>query len=102
MNRKQQFDQETQAALATSFDPDAPGTEVVSGPRQVTIVHSTRLPSEYSKALEEEAERRGINPSKLMQLFVISALEAARGGDIVHIPRQRLLEALERAVNTAA
>ena len=79
------------------------GELVVPEPnRKVTVVHSTRLPAEYSDALEAEAARRGISPSKLMQLLVIAGLERETAGDVVTISRSKLHEAIDRFVANAA
>jgi predicted ABC-type transport system involved in lysophospholipase L1 biosynthesis ATPase subunit len=85
-------------------DKDWTGGEVfVPEPnRKVSIVHSTRLPVEYSDALEAEAAKRGITPSKLMQLLVIAGLERETAGDVVTISRSKLHEAIDRIVTNAA
>jgi len=77
------------------------GEVVVPDPnRRVSVVHSTRLPAEYSAALEAEAERRGITPSKLMQQYVIAGLERTTA-DVVTISRAKLHEAIDRIVEAA-
>jgi hypothetical protein len=81
---------------------DWSGGEVVvpDSNRRVSVVHSTRLPAEYSAALEAEAERRGITPSKLMQHYVIAGLERTTA-DVVTISRAKLHEAIDRIVEAA-
>jgi hypothetical protein len=85
-------------------DKDWTGGEVVmpESNRKVSIVHSTRLPVQYSDALEVEAARRGMTPSKLMQLLVIAGLERETAGDVVTISRSKLHEAIDRIVTNAA
>ena len=85
-------------------DKDWTGADVVvpESNRKVSVVHSTRLPAEYSDALEAEAGRRRISPSKLMQLLVIAGLERETAGDVVTISRRKLHEAIDRFVTDAA
>src|SRR5688572_22102623 len=51
-----------QAALNSR---DWSGAEVVTERPRAKIVHSVRLPAEWSEALEAEADRRGTTPSRL-------------------------------------
>ncbi len=87
---------------ATLNNTDWSDATVVVPDKKTSIVHSTRLPAEYSEALETEAARRGISPSKLMANYVIAALETASGGDVITIPRQRLHDLLDDALGGAA
>lgn len=101
MTSRKSLRQEAENALN---DRDWTGGEVVvpEPNRKVSVVHSTRLPAEYSDALEAEAARRGITPSKLMQLLVIAGLERETAGDVVTISRSKLHEAIDRIVTNAA
>lgn len=89
-------------AIEATNSHDWSGGEVVvpDSNRRVSVVHSTRLPAEYSAALEAEAERRGITPSKLMQHYVIAGLERTTA-DVVMISRAKLHEAIDRIVEAA-
>ena len=96
-----------EAALAMPFDPAA-GRIVErrgahsgghsgghSGDRRPTVVHSTRLPAEYSEELEAEAGRLGTNPSKLMQDIVVRWLAARRQSPTVTVNVADLHRALD-------
>ncbi|HEX7744025.1 MAG TPA: hypothetical protein VF462_02015 [Micromonosporaceae bacterium] len=48
-------------------------------PREVMVVHSARFPRDLSRLLEEEATRRGTNPSALMRQLVEQALAPPAG-----------------------
>jgi hypothetical protein len=63
--------------------------EVVTG-RRATIVHSTRLPAEWSATLEAEAQRRGTNPSQLMKDLLIAALRHMKDEQPVTLTRGEL------------
>jgi hypothetical protein len=84
-----------EAALASPFDPA--GATVVDRPgsRRPTVVHSTRLPAEFSEALEAEATRLGTNPSKLMQDIVVRWLTARRQSPTVTVNVADLHRALD-------
>ena len=73
------------------------GSAVIERPaaRRPTVVHSTRLPAEYSEELEAEASRLGTNPSKLMQDIVIRWLAARRRAPTVTVNVADLHRALD-------
>ncbi|GAA0806975.1 hypothetical protein [Spirilliplanes yamanashiensis] len=87
------------AALALPFDPAAgriverPGAR--ASERRPTVVHSTRLPAEFSEELEAEAGRLGTNPSKLMQDIVVRWLTARRQSPTVTVNVADLHRALD-------
>ncbi|MDQ0365197.1 hypothetical protein [Catenuloplanes indicus] len=90
-----------QAALDNHDWSDA---EVASERPRAKIVHSVRLPAEWSEALEAEADRRGTTPSRLMQDFILTGLQqssAAPEGTVV-TTRAALHRALDAALSNAA
>ncbi|KUL25840.1 hypothetical protein [Actinoplanes awajinensis] len=90
-----------QAALDSR---DWSGAEVVNDRPRAKIVHSVRLPAEWSEALEAEADRRGTNPSRLMQDYILAGLQrdSAAPEGIVTISRAALHQALDAALTNAA
>jgi hypothetical protein len=84
-----------EAALARPFDPAGATVVERSAGRRPTVVHSTRLPTEYSEELEAEAARLGTNPSKLMQDIVVRWLSARRQAPTVTVNVADLHRALD-------
>ena len=83
---------------------DWSGAEVVAERPRAKVVHSVRLPAQWSEALEAEAERRGTTPSRLMQDFIVAGLQrdtAAPDGTVT-ISRVALHQALDAAIFNAA
>lgn len=83
---------------------DWTGAEVVTDRPRAKIVHSVRLPAEWSEALEAEADRRGTTPSRLMQDYILAGLQndAAAPEGIVTISRAALHQAIDAALTNAA
>jgi len=90
-----------QAALDNRDWSDA---EIVTERARAKIVHSVRLPAEWSEALEAEADRRGITPSRLMQDYILSGLQHADAAPegTVTISRAALHQAIDAALTNAA
>jgi hypothetical protein len=90
-----------QAALDSR---DWTGAEVVTDRPRAKIVHSVRLPAEWSEALEAEADRRGTTPSRLMQDYILAGLQhdAAAPEGTVTITRAALHQAIDAALTNAA
>lgn len=78
--------------------------EVDHQPRQVMVVHSARFPRELSRRLEEEATRRGTNPSALMRELVEQALTPPAGepDEPVMVRPSELRRALDAALKRVA
>lgn len=66
-------------AARASESTDWSGATVDREPREVMVVHSARFPRDLSRLLEEEATRRGTNPSALMRDLVEQALRPQQG-----------------------
>lgn len=92
---------DVQAALDSRDWSDA---EVVTDRPRAKIVHSVRLPAEWSEALEAEADRRETTPSRLMQDYILAGLrqDSAAPEGIVMISRAALHQALDAALTNAA
>ncbi|SNY64856.1 hypothetical protein [Paractinoplanes atraurantiacus] len=92
---------EVRAALESR---DWSGAEVVTERPRAKIVHSVRLPAEWSEALEAEADRRGITPSRLMQDYILAGLQqdSAAPEGTVTISRAALHRAIDAALTSAA
>lgn len=85
------------ADAALARPADFTGAVVVTDPpaKRPTVVHSTRLPAEYSEELEAEADRRGTNPSKVMQQIVVDWFEARRQSPVITVKVVDLHRALD-------
>lgn len=83
---------------------DWSGAEVVAERPRAKIVHSVRLPAEWSEALEAEADRRGTTPSRLMQDYILAGLkqDSAAPEGTVTISRAALHQAIDAALTNAA
>lgn len=82
---------------------DWSGATVETGTeRKTTSVHSTRLPAEWSAALEAEADRRRITPAKLMQELIIAGLQKAQDSPTITISVAALHQAIDAVVGRAA
>ena len=92
-------DSDVRAALENR---DWSSAEVVAERPRAKVVHSVRLPAQWSEALEAEAERRGTTPSRLMQDFIVAGLQrdAAPEGTVT-ISRVALHQALDAALFNA-
>ena len=90
------------AAKAALNDTDWSSAEVDTSTRSTTIVHSTRLPAQWSAALEAEATARGTNPAQLMKDFVIAGLQQVQDQGTVTVSRAALHQALDAALGNAA
>jgi hypothetical protein len=74
----------------------------------VMVVHSARFPRELSRLLEEEADRRGLNPSSLLRLLAEEAL--TRASAVADEPvtvrpseiRQRVADAVDAVLRNRA
>jgi hypothetical protein len=84
-----------EAALARPLDLTGAGIVDRPAARRPTVVHSTRLPAEYSEELEAEASRLGTNPSKLMQDILVRWLTARRQSPTVVVNVADLHRALD-------
>ena len=94
-------DSDVRAALDNR---DWSAAEVVTERPRAKVVHSVRLPAQWSEALEAEADRRGTTPSRLMQDFIVAGLQrdAAAPEGTVTISRVALHQALDAAIFNAA
>jgi hypothetical protein len=83
---------------------DWSGAEVVTDRPRPKIVHSVRLPAEWSEALEAEAGRRGTTPSRLMQDYILAGLQSdvAAPEGTVTISRAALHQAIDAALTNVA
>lgn len=95
------INRDTQAALDNR---DWTGAEVVTDRPRPKIVHSVRLPAEWSEALEAEADRRGTTPSRLMQDYILAGLQSGSAAPegTVTISRAALHQAIDAALANAA
>lgn len=77
--------------------------EVVTDRPRPEVTHSTRLPVEWSAALEAEAGRRGTNPSKLMADLIIAGLQDCIVDQqaTVTVSRAALHQALDQVLRVA-
>jgi hypothetical protein len=66
------------------------------------VMHSTRLPVEWSQALEAEARRLDTNPSRLMQEIVIDYLRGLAVSETVTVRVADLHRAIDRAARRSA
>ena len=90
-------------ALAALADTDWSGAEVDNTPRQVSVVHSVRLPSELSQLLEARAAERGLRTSAVLREIVEAALTAPADPDqVVTVRVGDLYKAIEGLVRRAA
>jgi len=64
----------TDDAQAVLRSQDWAGAEVVYDRPSIKVVHSVRLPAEWSEALEAEAVRQGTTPSELSRAYIIAGL----------------------------
>jgi hypothetical protein len=76
--------------------------EVVTERGPVSVVHSTRLPAQWSRALEAEAVSRGVNPSQLMKDLIIAGLQQADARGTVTISPSALHQAIDAVLRSAA
>lgn len=89
-------------ALRALEDTDWSQATVDREPREVMVVHSTRFPRELSRLLEDEATRRGTNPSALIRDLVERALRPDGGEDTVTVRVSALRQEIEQAIRRAA
>lgn len=78
------------------------GGEVVNKPRTVSMVYSTRLPDDLSRWLEDDATRRGINPSALLRELVAEARRASEQDKTVTVRMSELHKAINQVADRAA
>lgn len=76
--------------------------EVVAKRGPATVVHSTRLPEQWSQALEAEAVNRGVNPSQLMKDLIIAGLQQVDARGTVTISPSALHQAIDAVLRSAA
>lgn len=102
MSRRE--DIETAKRLMESGKWDAGQEGWVVDTSTAKVVHSARIPPQYSQRLEAEASRRGTNPSALIAEFVISALEDidAAKDQLVTLRRMDLHRALDEVLRKSA
>lgn len=84
-----------EAALARPLDLTGATVTGRASTRRPTVVHSTRLPAEFSEELEAEASRLGTNPSKLMQDILVRWLTDRRRAPTVMVNVADLHRALD-------
>lgn len=90
-------------AIRQAAEPvDWTEAQVDRAPRAVSMVYSTRLPDDLSTWLEEEATRRGINPSALLRELVGDARRVASEDRVVTLRMSDLHQAIEQIAERAA
>lgn len=91
-------------AMRASENRDWTGATAEPEPREVMVVHSARFPRDLSRLLEEEAARRGTNPSALIRELVEEALTPAAGeqDEPVMVRPSEIRRALDAALRRAA
>jgi hypothetical protein len=92
---------DVQAALDNR---DWAGAEVGTDRPRPKIVHSVRLPAEWSEALEAAADRRGTTLARLMQDYILAGLQSdsAAPEGTVTVSRAALHQAIDGALANAA
>ncbi|MET8907573.1 hypothetical protein [Micromonospora sp. NPDC004551] len=70
--------------------------------RKATMVYSTRLPDDLATWLEDEATRRGINPSAALRELVADAKRTAEQDKTVTVRLSELHQVINQIADRAA